>query len=139
MKFLFSPTTLAFYPECDRKLYESRGTLPNDVVVVEEEVRNVYNFTPPAGRVLGVLNGYPAWVNPPELSKDEIISRNKFLAARLLTTANSEIAWLSAAQEFGNTAEEEAKLLEWRKYVVAIKRMDYLKPVWPKVPDELNG
>ncbi|MEH5011246.1 hypothetical protein [Phytobacter diazotrophicus] len=61
--YVFSATTNAFYPLDMKSLYEQAGSWPADGVEISDEDYFTYRGFPPAGKVLGSLNGYPAWVD----------------------------------------------------------------------------
>lgn len=66
---------LVFYPESEIEAYEAAGTLPDDVIKVSDEICNEYNFTLPEGKRLGVNSkGYPAWIDIPPPTQDELIA-----------------------------------------------------------------
>lgn len=101
--YLFSPSVLAFYPEEFKKTYEDAGTLPSDVVVVDDAVRNEFNFTPPKGKKLGVVDNFPAWVDIPPTPNSEL---RKVALSTLSTIYQEDIeklnrAWLAAAVNDG--------------------------------------
>ena len=79
--YLFSAKTLAFYPKELCQDYIDAGTLPDDVIEVEDAVRDEYNNQAPVEKVLGVDgNGNPAWVNLP---LEQYIARAKATKAYL--------------------------------------------------------
>ena len=64
MPYLFSPSTLGFYPKEDADIYRESGTLPTDTVDVSEAdfIEFALN-TPPDGMQRGAdSSGAPAWV-----------------------------------------------------------------------------
>ncbi|ECI2457635.1 hypothetical protein AH259_11305 [Salmonella enterica subsp. enterica] len=71
--YLFSPEKRAFYPAELRQNYIDAGTLPEDVIEVEDSVRDIYNSQPPSGKMLGVDSAsHPVWVDIPSPEPDEL-------------------------------------------------------------------
>lgn len=64
---IFSPSKIAFFdPNPDMKArYEAAGAWPADGVEVTVDVWQQYIDTPPSGKMLGAVNGLPAWVDVP--------------------------------------------------------------------------
>lgn len=82
----FSPSTLSFFPENmveDGTFSEEGGNLPPDAILLTEEQSATYwKVSPPDGKVLGQVDGLPAWVDPPtkpdgELYKEEMAAINQ--------------------------------------------------------------
>lgn len=101
--YLFSPEKKAFYPAELRQNYIDAGTLPEDVIEVEDSVRDIYNSQPPSGKMLGVNNGLPAWVNIPPQPNSELL---KVALTDLSAEYQADIealnrAWLAAAVSDG--------------------------------------
>lgn len=59
----FSPSQNVFYPMEMQADYEAAGSWPPDIVEVDDAIANEYRGTPPAGKVRGVVDGMPAWVD----------------------------------------------------------------------------
>ncbi|MNQ43058.1 hypothetical protein D3C85_567740 [compost metagenome] len=64
MKVYFSPAKLSFFPDEFKKDYEKSGTWPLDAVEVSLEVFKEFALSStPLDKVLGVVQGIPAWVD----------------------------------------------------------------------------
>lgn len=64
--YIFSKTTLSFYPLELKADYEAARTWPDDAVEISEEIYENFNRQPAAGNQRGTdENGYPAWVDIP--------------------------------------------------------------------------
>lgn len=63
--YLFSPSTLGFYPIEMKEEYLTNGSLPSDVIEVSDSVRNEYNFAPPEGKRLSSSQNMPVWIDIP--------------------------------------------------------------------------
>lgn len=131
--YLFSKSTLAFYPVVLLNDYKKAGTLPDDMIEVADNIRDTFNASPPAGLKLGVDDGgLPSWI---ELSTNEMAERNEQQRAFLRRAADDEIEWRQDAVDADiATTEEATALLAWKKYRVLLMRVDTAAPVWPTSP-----
>ncbi|MDU3907564.1 MAG: tail fiber assembly protein [Citrobacter portucalensis] len=135
--YLFSPSTLGFYPIEMKAEYLNKGSLPSDVIEVSDSVRNEYNFAPPEGKQLSSSQNMPVWIDIPPATREELIADAEREKLRLKAVADDEISWRQDAVDAGiATAEETAALSEWKKYRVMLMRVDTAKPVWPTPPGE---
>lgn len=136
--YLFSAKTLAFYPAEQKQTYIDAGTLPNDVIEVEDTVRDTYNAQPPAEKVLGVDgNGNPAWVNLP---LEQLIAKAQATKANRIDAANN---YMNGKQWPGKAALGRLKGDELTQYGLWLDYLDALEAVdtstapdvaWPRVP-----
>ena len=135
MDYLFSAKTLAFYPVSEKESYIKSGTLPDDVVAVSGEIRDEFNFTPPAGKQLGAIDSLPAWVDVPPPTHGEQVREAEQYKNQQRKAVDSEIAWLQDAVDAGIATEEESSALaEWKSYRVRLMRIDTSKAPdieWP--------
>ncbi|MDT7298408.1 tail fiber assembly protein, partial [Citrobacter freundii] len=128
--YLFSPSTLGFYPIEMKEEYLTNGSLPSDVIEVSDSVRNEYNFAPPEGKQLSSSQNMPVWIDIPPATREELIADAEREKLRLKAVADDEISWRQDAVDAGiATAEETAALSEWKKYRVMLMRVDTAKPV----------
>ncbi|MEW5123802.1 tail fiber assembly protein [Citrobacter freundii] len=135
--YLFSPSTLGFYPIEMKAEYLNKGSLPSDVIEVSDSVRNEYNFAPPEGKQLSSSQNMPIWIDIPPLSGEQLIANAEKHKRECLELANAEIDWRQDAVDTGiATAEETTALSEWKKYRIMLMRVDTSKPVWPTPPGE---
>lgn len=139
--YLFSPTTLGFYPYEMRDEYQAYGSIPDDVIEVSDEIRNEYNFSPPDGKVLGVKNGLPAWVDPAPLTKKELIDAAEAQRRELITQANEFISckqWPGKAAIGRLNGDELVQYNLWLDYLDALEAVDTSKApdiIWPDKPE----
>lgn len=64
MELYFSPSQPGFYPGTDRAYYESCGSWPEDAAkLTANEIAAYWRQTPPDGKLLGSVDGRPAWVD----------------------------------------------------------------------------
>lgn len=76
---------------------------------------------------------------PPEIqpSDEEIIQSNKTQKHNLMANAAAAMKPLEFSNGLGEaTSEEDAQLIIWKKYILAVSRVDpeILKPKWPQWP-----
>lgn len=87
--YSFSATTLSFYPKELLTLYADAGTLPADLVEIDDDIYSKFTHEVPAGKMRGAdSNGMPEWVDIPTpiVTADAIAAiarryRDEFLTA----------------------------------------------------------
>ncbi|MGV2200382.1 tail fiber assembly protein [Enterobacter hormaechei] len=66
MNYWFSPANNAFYPVALKESYVNAGSLPNDLIEVEDSVFSEFSATPPEGKLRGIgSDGFPIWIDIP--------------------------------------------------------------------------
>jgi hypothetical protein len=136
--YLFSRKTLAFYPANHIELYKAAGTLPDDVIEVADEIRNVFNFSAPAGKKRGVNGeGLPAWVDKSgeELVKDAEQHKEMLISEATHFINNKQ--WPGKAAIGRLKGDELVQYEKWLDYLDAIEAMDNEKIAdqqWPTKP-----
>ena len=139
MKAKFSPSIKTFYAQnmIDDGSYNMG--LPIDLIdITDEELSAYWKQYPPVGKMLGTIDGRPAWVDLPPLTHEELVASADTKKNQLKVGADSAIDWRQDAVD-GNYAEgdEATKLVEWKKYRVLLMRVDTSKAPdidWPMVP-----
>ncbi|ELI7915165.1 tail fiber assembly protein [Yersinia enterocolitica] len=64
--YCFSATTLSFYPKELLEIYADAGTLPGDLVEIDDDVYAQFSDMPPIGKKRGAnKKGMPKWVDIP--------------------------------------------------------------------------
>lgn len=138
MNYWFSPSKNAFYPVALKNDYISAGTLPDDLIEVNDRIFNEFSGMPKEGkqRISGT-DGYPVWGDIPPPTPEEKKSNAEAMRNQLRAAADAEIAWRHDAVDTGIATEEEiANLAEWKKYRVLLMRVDTAAPEWPTPPGE---
>lgn len=140
---LFSPSTLTFYPKSMIEDGSYGDNLPSDLVEITEKEQNTYwKQSPPSGQILGALIGRPEWVDTPPPSKEEVVATANSTKARLKAVADSAIEWRQDAVDDRSASDREiADLATWRKYRIALMRVDTSKAPnieWPVVPSTVS-
>ena len=138
--YLFSPTTLGFYPLEMKDQYQRYGNLPADVIEVSDSVRDKYNFVVPDGKQLGCKNGRPAWVDIPPPTHEELIAAAEQVRQQLL--AHADITMLDWRTELmlGEISDaNKEKLSAWLAYKNEVKSVDvstdHAHVSWPVPPE----
>ncbi|EEZ5205512.1 tail fiber assembly protein [Escherichia coli] len=130
----------SFYPLSEKNIYDAVNAWPESGVLVSQDVRDTFSVQFPEGKVLGANSeGYPEWIDAPDLTHNELVHLAKEKKARLREQADGEISWLQdAVSENIATAEEISVLSEWRTYRVLLMRIDINQAPdisWPAKPN----
>lgn len=98
--YFWSPSTLSFYPESLKPVYEQSGSWPSDAISVTQEERESYTTSDaPEGKVRGAgKNGRPAWVNKPAVSEEDVKRfitkyRDKAWSSEIVSSSSGVLAW----------------------------------------------
>lgn len=136
--YLFSKQTLAFYP-CDQiDVYKAAGTLPEDVNEVADDIRDMFNFSPPAGKKLGAdRKGKPVWLDrsPTEIAEGAALHKHALLS-QASDFINSK-QWPGKAALSRLTSDDVKQYNEWLDYLDALEAVDTSggsNIVWPQKP-----
>ncbi|WP_340613548.1 tail fiber assembly protein [Xenorhabdus thailandensis] len=138
-KYLFSRSTLSFYPVSWLAEYNAAGTLPDDVIPVADEL--VFEFSQSvAGKQRGVdTRGLPCWVDIPPPTQAELQQQAERQKQYLMSQAANSIAPLQYAVDLNMATDTElSALTEWKKYTVLLNRVDCSAAPnidWPKAPE----
>lgn len=154
----FSPTTLGFYPAAwkDDGTY-TEATWPKDAVLLTDEQSGpYYRQSPPPGKMIGVADGLPVWVDiPPQVltpEQEEQKQRNILLSKSQTATnqksaLTNRIGVLKESIEYEMATPEEQDELPlrvsqreaWGRYAVLLGRVTsqagwYETVAWPEKP-----
>jgi len=138
--YVYSPLTNGFYPRELREVYDDAGSWPDDGVAVSDVVYREYQtLPPPEGKVRVAGNdGLPAWADIPALSVAELKAEATATLSALMAKANAAIAPLQDAVDIDDATEaERASLTAWKKYRIALNRLDLSAApdiAWPAYP-----
>ncbi|HAT3689741.1 tail fiber assembly protein [Citrobacter freundii] len=138
MSYFFSATDNAFYPLSMRQQYTDAGTWPENGIQVSDDIFNEFTGPAPAGKIRGVVNEMPAWVDLPPPTPRQLIDQAEQNRLAFKSEADTEIAWRQDAVDAGIATNEEAsELTDWKKYRVLLMRIDATKAPsinWPPKP-----
>ncbi|WP_423776815.1 tail fiber assembly protein [Citrobacter freundii] len=140
--YLFSPSTLGFYPIEMKAEYLANGSLPSDVIEVSDSVRNEYNFSPPEGKQLSSSQNMPVWIDIPPATREELIAAAERKKQQRIIAAND---FMNSKQWQGKAAIGRLKGGELTQYNLWLDYLDALDGVdtssapdieWPMPPGE---
>lgn len=137
--YIFSAALNGFLPLAWKEEKEATGSWPDDAIEISYEDYLKFTTDAPEGKILGSVDGLPAWVDIPPPTKDELIASAEATRLRLKAQADAEIVWRQDAVDAGiATDEETTALTEWKKYRVLLMRIDTSKAPdieWPATPE----
>lgn len=139
--FGFSAKMLGFYLLDWHEAFHLAGSLPSDLVPIEDDVHLMYTSVPPNGMRLGCCeDGMPKWVPAPEISKDEAVRSAELEKIVKLELAQKHISlWQIQLQLDLISVLDKHKLVEWVKYITALNSVDTStapRISWPIEPEE---
>lgn len=109
--FYFNPVLLNYIPSS----WKDDGTYNEDtwpegmVLLTEEEVQTYRNSPPPDGKILGSIDGRPAWVDPPPPSDEALAAEARNERDQLLVNVYDKgINMALRALRIASTPEEKA-------------------------------
>nr|DAG51524.1 MAG TPA: tail fiber assembly protein [Caudoviricetes sp.] len=141
MKYTYSPSAGAFFPNEFKESYKAAGSWPTDGIEVTKEIRDKFLAQPPEGKCLGAdQNGHPAWIDIPEPDKEE--QQAEFINERNLRIlfANDYIAskqWPARAvlgRLKGNELSDYNKWLDHLEELESITLDTVRNNHWPQPP-----
>ncbi|WP_454843237.1 tail fiber assembly protein [Rahnella aceris] len=139
--YVYSPLTNGFYPRELRDVYDDAGSWPDDGIAVTDVVYREYQtLPPPEGKMrIAGADGLPVWADIPAPTHEELKADAVATLSGLMTKANLAIAPLQDAVDIEDATDDEiAKLKDWKKYRVALNRLNLsLVPDidWPQLPE----
>lgn len=120
MKIMYSPSTQGFYPfnEEDQQAYVDAGSLPDDLVVMDEQLY-VDFFNPPPGKYGTWVDGVPVILVIPAL---DYLPINNATRDALIAEANAVTYPYSLKMQMGRTLKEAEKVIvnAWMDYTDAL-------------------
>lgn len=123
--YLFSPSTLGFYPIEMKAEYLNKGSLPSDVIEVSDSVRNEYNFAPPEGKQLSSSQNMPVWIDLPPATREELIAAAEQERQKLLAHADAVMLDWRTELMLGEISDaNRGKLSAWLAYKNEVKTWD---------------
>ena len=139
--YQYSPSTNSFYPDDLLSVYEEAGTLPNDLVPVDEDVFREFTATPEPGKIrVAGSDGLPAWGDIPPPTHEELISIAEQVRQQLLTHADAVMLDWRTELMLGEISDaNRAKLSAWLAYKNDVKAVDVATDPehinWPVPPE----
>lgn len=138
--YFFSAEKNLFFPETLKSSYEKTGDWPSDGVEVDELVFIEFTANPPEGKVRGVVDNMPAWVDKSSPTQEQLVTQAAVKQKRLITEANEYIGlkqWAGKASLGRLSDDERAQYNAWLDYLdelEAVKPEDAPDIIWPTPP-----
>lgn len=138
--YAWSASKNVFYLISDLLAYIRAGNWPDDAVEISDDVFNEFaSFQNGNGMIRGVgSDGLPAWVVPPEPSKEMLIRNAEVNRDTLTAKASLEIEILTDAESEGSITDSEKDMLaKWKAYRLSLRRLDLTTAPdidWPEQP-----
>lgn len=134
--YYYSPSENGFMPGNEKGKYVNAGTWPGDAVEVDEATFATFTQTPPEGKMLGAIDGLPAWVDLPLPTREETIATAEQKKSELLIAAQATIInWQSKLLLGVISDDEKTSLIAWLAYIDALNSVDTANPNWPDPPE----
>ncbi|WP_075338442.1 tail fiber assembly protein [Yersinia enterocolitica] len=90
--YCFSATTLSFYPKELLAVYTEAGTLPDDLIEIDDDIYHQFINQPSAGKMRGVSKkGMPLWVDVPApiVTADDIVATARYYRDAFIVATDS--------------------------------------------------
>jgi len=143
MKYSFSALDNSFYPYELREDYDASGTWPRDGVDVDEAVFSEFTAPAPSGKQRGAdNNGYPAWIDIPPLTHEQLIEQSEVEKQSKINAANDHMSskqWPGKAAIGRLKGDELAQYNRWLDYLDVLEAIDTSKApniTWPDKPSK---
>lgn len=140
-RIFYSAKTNGFYPYSLFDDYDEAGNWPGDAVEISFNWYDYLLDGQSTGKIITPNEyGSPVLSDPPEPTKDELISAAEAQKQLLLADATVAVAPLQDAVDLGIATETEiARLQEWKKYRVLLNRVVTSTAPdieWPDAPEQ---
>lgn len=137
--YYWSAENNAFFPLTMRQQYIDAGTWPEHGVIVDDTVFKEFTGSAPDGKIRGVIDGMPGWVDLPPPTPQQLTDQAEQKRITLKSEADAEIAWRKDAVDVDIATDKEAsELAGWKKYRVLLMRVDTATAPdinWPVKPE----
>lgn len=139
-EYVFSASRIAFYPISLKDRYEASNTWPTDGVDVGYDVYLEFTASPPEGKVRGVVDGMPAWVDKPAPTQEQLVTQAAVKQKWLITEVSEYIGlkqWAGKASLGRLSDDEKTQYNTWLDYLdelEAVKPEDAPDIEWPMSP-----
>lgn len=137
--YFFNPETKSFLPASLRDLYIESGTWPEKTIELTEDELLQFTQLPPEGKMLGVAEGRPVWVDVPAPTRDELVNiADADRQCRIESALNSVSLHRLKLQMGRDLSDEEKKQLgDVVDYIDSLKLTDISTAPdvnWPVIP-----
>lgn len=118
-KYMWSPGNLSFFPTIKVEDYLTSGWDLSDIIEIEDNVAELYMQTPPDGKMRGVLDGMPAWIDVPQKPSYEMYqSELSQLSATFLSDVDVMSQQFAKAALIDGVTEQTKKTAIYNDYQV---------------------
>ena len=118
MNYRYSTANKYKYPVSLKESQVNAGSLPNDLIEVEDSVFSEFSATPPEGKLRGIgADGFPIWIDIPvvEESPEQIQARARALRDEFIVSTDRMLVSDFTINNIPLTAEQQAELLDVRQ------------------------
>ena len=124
--YQYSPSTNSFYPNDLLAAYKDAGTLPNELVPVDEDVFREFTATPEPGKMrVADSDGLPAWGDIPPPTREELIAAAEQERQQRLAQADAAMLDWRTELMLGEISDaNRTKLSAWLAYKNEVKAVD---------------
>lgn len=140
MSYYFSPSRNIFYFGDSKDSYIKTGAWADDSKIIDDDVVKAFTSLPPEGKMRGVIDGSPAWIDIPPPTHEEQIAAAELEKQQLIDHANEYInskQWPGKAAIGRLKGDELAQYNLWLDYLDALDAVDTssgLNTEWPAIP-----
>ena len=140
MSYYFSPSRNIFYFGDSKDSYIKTGAWADDSKIIDDEVVKAFTSLPPEGKMRGVIDGAPAWIDIPPLTHEQLVLQAEQHRQALIDEAMQSInvVQLKLRAERKLTPTETEKLNTTLDYIDAVTATDTSTAPdfnWPTPPN----
>lgn len=126
-EYIFSESINGFLPIAWKGDKEESGTWPSDAVEITYECYLEFTSDAPKGKILGSVNGFPAWIDTPPLSHEDMVYISDIEKTSRIDQANLYMngnQWPGKAALGRLSESEKAQYNSWLDYLDALYAVD---------------
>ncbi|MGP9421482.1 tail fiber assembly protein [Ewingella sp. AOP9-I1-14] len=136
--YVWSANKNLLLPVSLQEAYEDAGSWPEDTVDISDEVAMKFMKTPEAGKVRGVVDKMPAWVDAPPPTKAQYLKQAEIKKSELLNEAgNITSDWRTELALGVISDKDKESLILWMAYIKDVKAVSLSNApnvTWPDKP-----
>ncbi|UHM90791.1 tail fiber assembly protein [Rahnella victoriana] len=135
----YSATTNGFYDPDIKALYDEVKSWPEDAINITDATYQSLLAGQSVGKSISSdADGRPVLIDPPALTLMELRASAERQQSTLMNAAGEAMAPLQDAVDIGEATDAETALLNaWKKYRIALNRLDLSAAPdidWPEIP-----
>ncbi|MBB6984730.1 tail fiber assembly protein [Escherichia coli] len=132
---VWSALNVNFYPVSIMGSYINAGVDLSDAVEIDDSIVNIYRAQPPAGKMLGVVDGKPGWIDVPPPTPEEMAAAAENERLRRIDDAND---FMDSRQWPGKAAIGRLKDADLAQYNLWLDYLDALYAVDASAAPDIN-